>query len=134
MTNQKPSKPSAESTLVEVARVAELREGRPVVVMAGGRELLVVQWRGKVFAVRNICPHQSQPLDSGVVHTRIIAAGPIGQVALSEEETVLACPFHTWEFNLENGRCTVDPKLRVRAYPVSVRDGSVFVEMGAQRI
>jgi nitrite reductase/ring-hydroxylating ferredoxin subunit len=39
------------------------------------------------------------------------------------------CPWHGYEFKLTNGECVGDPKLRVRSYPVSERDGSVFVAL-----
>jgi nitrite reductase/ring-hydroxylating ferredoxin subunit len=40
---------------------------------------------------------------------------------------VLRCPWHGWEFDLENGGCLDDAAIHVAVYPVRVDSGRVLV-------
>lgn len=78
---------------------------------------------GKVFALRDICPHRAAPLSAG----RLVG------------ETV-ECPYHGWRFRAADGVCAAIPSLvegqdtdteriRVRRYPAAESQGLVFVWM-----
>jgi nitrite reductase (NADH) small subunit len=109
----------------EVARLDQLLEGRPTIVRAKGKEIALTLWRGEVFALRNICPHQTQSFAGG--RTRVRLTGTVGQVDVVDGDPMLICPWHTWPFRLRTGECPIDPSLRVKAYGVEVRDGTVLV-------
>jgi 3-phenylpropionate/trans-cinnamate dioxygenase ferredoxin subunit len=124
--------------LVEVAAANDLREGVGAVVVAEGREIMVVRWRGEVYAVRNICPHQSAPFSianrvsargAPVVHAGVSGASTFGELE-RDDEAFLTCPWHTWSFSLRDGTCTVDPGLRVKTYRVVIENGKVYLDMG----
>jgi nitrite reductase/ring-hydroxylating ferredoxin subunit len=104
-------------------------EGRPTPVTVKGRELVLTLWHGKVFATRAVCPHQQASLVGGVVRSRLTAGQAVGQVSLSREQAGIACPWHSWIFDLDSGVCTSDSSLRVRSYKVKVDDGSVLVDV-----
>jgi nitrite reductase/ring-hydroxylating ferredoxin subunit len=112
-----------------VGKLSAFPEGRPVPVEVDGRSLVVVRWQEEVFAVRNICPHQSQALTLGQVHGEIRATGTVGEIELDTTEPVIVCPWHTWEFRLRDGRCVRDASQRVKSYATEVRGDSVFVEV-----
>jgi nitrite reductase (NADH) small subunit len=122
---------STSTHLHDVAAVEELREGKPSIVKAGGRELAIIRLGGEVYAVRNVCPHQTQSYLGGRAHSRVEGADRVGELELIEDDPVLACPWHGWEFRLRGGECLVDPKLKVKTYQVEVRDGRVWVDVGA---
>ena len=65
-----------------------------------------------LFALDNVCPHRGAPLHDGFVSD--------GQVT---------CPWHQWQFQLEDGVCRNIPNIRLAAYPVEVRDGTVWVDL-----
>ena len=80
---------------------------------------------GKLFALRDICPHRAAPLSAGRF-----------QREASGEETV-ECPYHGWRFRAD-GACAAIPSLvadqamdvsriQVRRYPVAESQGLVFV-------
>jgi nitrite reductase/ring-hydroxylating ferredoxin subunit len=52
---------------------------------------------------------------------------------LEQENPVIACPWHKYEFSLKDGHCLTNAGLRVRSYPVTVEDGRVLVDMGGNR-
>jgi nitrite reductase/ring-hydroxylating ferredoxin subunit len=118
--------------LVDACSITDLAEGRPTVVKVKGREIAVVQWRGEVHAVRNICPHQTQSFSCANVRSDFKALpGRIGELTVDESEPVLVCPVHTWSFNLRSGQCTVDERLRVRRYDTAIEDGRVLIDVSS---
>jgi len=110
----------------DVGSLEELeREGR-MVARLGGREIGVVAGgtHGEIYALRNRCPHHGAPLCLGTLRER--ASGTPAQYALSGE-TVIRCPWHGWEFDLETGRCLDDPSVRVAVYEAKVEKGRVLI-------
>jgi nitrite reductase (NADH) small subunit len=112
------------SEWVDVGALAVLeREGR-LIARLGGREIGVVGVGGELHALRNRCPHHGGPLCLGTLRER--ETGAPGRYEPSGR-TVLRCPWHGWEFDLESGRCLDDPTMRVAVYGVRVEDGRVLV-------
>lgn len=116
--------------LLDVASFAELEEGVPRVFRAGGREVVLIHWRGRVFALRNVCPHQTQSFVGGVIAGRIERGGAPGRFRVDDDTPVLSCPWHHWEFELETGRCPIDSRVRVRSYATVIEGDRVLLDMG----
>lgn len=113
----------------DVCAVDELKPHEPLAVRVGNTEIVLAKWHGKVYALRNVCPHQGQSFVSGNVTSRLESAAPGDAVVADEKNPLLVCPWHTWAYELETGRCSSDPALRVRTYQVEVRDGRVLVDL-----
>jgi phenylpropionate dioxygenase-like ring-hydroxylating dioxygenase large terminal subunit len=95
--------------------------GEPVVL---GRDE-----EGRVFALRDICPHRAVPLSAG----RITDTNGVQTVE---------CPYHGWRFSTGDGVCKQIPSLvegqpyeasriRVRHFPTHEANGIVFVFVAA---
>lgn len=91
--------------------------GEPV-LLARGKD-------GKVFALKDICPHRAVPLSAG----KLMADGTV------------ECPYHGWRFKTD-GVCSLIPSLvegqdldpariKVKSYPVRDQDGLLWVYMAA---
>ena len=65
-----------------------------------------------LFAIDNICPHRGASLHDGMVSG--------GQVT---------CPWHQWQFQLEDGVCLNIPKVRIATHAVEVRDGAIWINL-----
>jgi len=110
----------------DAGALADLERDGHVIARVEGREIGVVRGRnGSVHGVRNRCPHHGGPLCFGTVRERL--EGEPGRYEPSGR-TVLRCPWHGWEFDLDSGRCIDDPKLRAAVYPARIEDGRVFIE------
>lgn len=123
------------ASIVDVGAIDELPDRTIVSVRAGDREIVLVRWEDEVYALRNICPHMSAPLTTGKVmgyYTGNVNGGEI-ELELEQENPVIACPWHKYEFSLKDGHCLTNAGLRVRSYPVTVEDGKVFVDMSGHR-
>jgi nitrite reductase/ring-hydroxylating ferredoxin subunit len=115
---------------VTVGNSGEFQDGEVTVVKAAGREIGVVRWRDRLYALRNVCPHESGPLCLGRVLEWTVGGDQLGDVVAREDRPVLVCPWHGWEFDLATGAAVADPVMRVRTYPVNEADGVVAVSVG----
>lgn len=112
------------------ALAADVRPGKLVPLEVLGEPVVLGRSRaGRLFALRDVCPHRAAPLSAGRFHRD--AAGV---------ETV-ACPYHGWRFGAD-GACTAIPSLtadqamdvsriRVRRYPAQESQGLIFLWMGS---
>lgn len=115
---------------VDVGAVEEFVEGRPRVVQLSGREVGVLAWRGEVFAVRNICPHQYGPVCRGSAMP-LIVSDQEGVMDLDENTPVIICPWHGWEFEARTGRAAWgESPYKLKTYPVKIEAGRVLVDPG----
>src|SRR3954463_3838689 len=106
--------------------------GRRIVVPFRGRAGIgVFNVNGSYHALRNLCPHKAGPLCTGRVSGRVIAGAPPTasdtNLDLVRDGEIIRCPWHLWEFDLLTGACLVDPKVRVKTYPVRIEGGEIIV-------
>jgi len=118
-------------TEVQVCKASDIAEDGVLIVHIDDLEVGVVRHRGAYFAYRNHCPHQGGPVCEGVRMPKVVAVlGPDRGYVRSEfdeSEVHLVCPWHSYEFNIETGVHAGDSKVRLQKFPVSERDGNVYV-------
>jgi len=76
-----------------------------------GKAIALFHTEGGFFATEENCLHAGGPLHEGTL------AG-----------TVVTCPWHEWQFDVATGACDLNPCVRLRTYPVRIRDGMVEIE------
>lgn len=102
------------SEFIKCAEVADIPEEGVIAVNVAGQSIALAKSNGKIFAVDNRCPHMGYPLNRGSV-----------------QDGILICHWHHAMFDLASG-CTFHPFADdVQAYPIDVREGSVYVNVGA---
>ncbi len=125
---------NAAARRVVVGTVEELPEGaRKLVVPFRGRAGIgVFNVKGRYYALRNICPHNLGPLCAGHVSGRFVANGPPSGAGapptMDRDGEILRCPWHNWAFDITDGSCLGDARLRVKTYPVTVDGDEVVVQ------
>lgn len=102
-----------------VCRRDELSPGEMKSVNLGRRTIAVVRTvDGRYYAIGGTCPHQGASLSLGKVE-KMWVSDEVGQARSSDERSVLVCPWHNFEFDLETGRNPCDPeRLRVQTYEI----------------
>jgi len=116
-------------TAVDVGSVEDFPEGVVRVLSVGGRDIGVLRWRGRWFALRNICPHLGGPVCTGPVQAFLTEAEAWSKdLTVEADRPVLTCPWHHWQFDLRTGE-NVTGGERIRTYPIEVRDGRVTVRL-----
>ncbi|NTV49043.1 MAG: Rieske (2Fe-2S) protein [Geobacteraceae bacterium] len=96
-----------------VAKVSEVPNFGKKVVSISGREILLVNVKGTVYALENECPHQGSPLNAAVV-----------------KDGYISCPRHGYRFNLTDGRCAEHPEFVLATFPVQLIGDEITVDLG----
>ena len=96
---------------VEIAPASEIPNGERLFVDLGDKPIVILNIAGKLFAIGDICSHDDGPLGDGVI-----------------EGDNIVCPRHGGEFDVRTGKAMAMPAVvDIPAYPVQVRDGTIFV-------
>jgi nitrite reductase/ring-hydroxylating ferredoxin subunit len=107
-----------------IGAIDEFPPGSQRRVEVGRRAIAVFNAGGRLYALRDVCPHQGAPLSCGVVLGQLQASAP-GDYQYDAGTKYVRCPWHGWEYNLETGQSSYDPQHdRVRAYSVTLEHGS----------
>jgi nitrite reductase (NADH) small subunit len=115
-----------------LCRVDEVEEGKPYSFPLGRIKVVLVRKRDSYYALNDSCPHRLAPLSAGGVAGTALPSD-VGVICYGRDGEILRCPWHGWEFDLLNGRSLHDPQReRVRAYPVKVEDGSIYVDLSGR--
>jgi len=114
-----------------VAHSKDLVEGSKVFFQADVGELCLIKANNLFHAFLNICPHQGGPACNGLLIHRveeIIAEDKTYHgMRFHEKDLHIVCPWHGWEFNVETGRCAGDGKFALRRFPVTEKNGDLYV-------
>lgn len=97
---------------IEVATLDEIPTDRGLVIELGGRELVLVHRNDRFYCLDNVCPHKGAPLDDGPV-----------------DDTFITCPWHAWQFRLEDGTNRHDPSICIQTFPTRVEGDRVLIEV-----
>ncbi|HET9949449.1 MAG TPA: non-heme iron oxygenase ferredoxin subunit [Longimicrobiales bacterium] len=101
------------SRWVRVAAAADCPVGQLKAVAAGGLPIVLANVEGRICALIDECSHEAYPLSDG---------------ELDGDEIV--CRYHGARFDACSGAWKALPAvLPVRAFPVEVRDGEVWVDV-----
>jgi len=112
----------------EVGKVGELPSGSRKLVEVEGASIGVFNVNGEFIAVLNVCPHALGPICRGRVGGTTLPSLP-GEFRWGREGEILACPWHGWEFDLLTGKPLFGNLPNLRRYPVTVRDGAIFITL-----
>src|SRR5919112_784771 len=93
---------------IVVCRVDEFPPGERRIVQAGRRSIGVFRVGDRFYAINNYCPHQGGPLCLGRTKPWVSSSGP-GEFVLAEDDALLACPWHGWEYDLATGQSFLGP-------------------------
>jgi nitrite reductase (NADH) small subunit len=95
-----------------VASFDEIPTGTGLEVTAGGRVIALFKTAEGIRAIDGICAH---------------AGGPIGKGTLNG--TVVTCPWHGWQYDVETGTHCLTPQICQQSFAVEVEGDDVFVQL-----
>jgi toluene monooxygenase system ferredoxin subunit len=102
-------------TLVRAIALADLWDGDMTGVVVGGHKVLLVRKGDEVRAFADRCAHLGVPISEG-----------------SLDGDVLTCRAHHYTYSACTGEGINPASVRLTRYPVAIRDGAVFVDVGGQ--
>lgn len=105
---------------VEVARTTDIPAGEMRSFTAGGKQILIVNYQGKYYAMAGKCTHMGGELAKGKLDGKIVT-----------------CPRHGARFDVTTGICISGPRIGMiklktndeTAYEVKVEDNSIKVNL-----
>lgn len=77
---------------IEVAKLDEIAPGGMKSVEANGKEIVLCNYEGKIYAIGRRCGHMNAPLDMGTL-----------------EGYILTCPMHHSQFDITTGEALSEP-------------------------
>lgn len=96
----------------EAASCDDVKEGLPLSVKVGNRNIVFIRRGDKIYASGAKCPHYGAPLGEGVLI-----------------DHVLTCPWHTARFDVTSGMMVSPPALDdLSRFEVKIRKGKVYVK------
>lgn len=95
---------------VKVASSSDLEEGKGMIVTVNGTKVALFRCEGRVYAIRNQCPHMGGDLGDGLLQGDIVR-----------------CPWHGWKFSIKTGKAPDSDVVGVRTYEVRIDGDDVFV-------
>jgi len=81
-------------SLIEVAQVNEVPTGTMKSYSAGGKQILIANIDGKLYAIGSVCTHAGGDLSKGKLEGKIVT-----------------CPRHGSKFDVTTGKCISGPKI-----------------------
>jgi nitrite reductase/ring-hydroxylating ferredoxin subunit len=110
-----------------VCAASEIPEGGRRIVTDGALSIGVFNVAGKLYALRNVCPHYGAPLCQGTIHATH-RPSDVHEFDPALHGRVLRCPWHGWEFDIITGKGLFDESTKVATYPVEIDEkGDVVV-------
>jgi NAD(P)H-dependent nitrite reductase small subunit len=98
------------ATWKHACAAAKLSDGEPLGVKVDDQRIALYKVDGEIFATDDVCSHAFALLSTGFL-----------------DEHVIECPLHGAMFDVRNGKCRSGEYRDVRAFPVEIRDGEVYV-------
>jgi nitrite reductase/ring-hydroxylating ferredoxin subunit len=112
MTSNSNAAVETRDGFVRAGSLAQLPEGNSMTVTLDGHVIAVFHTAEGIFAVDNRCPHMGFPLDRGTV-----------------KDCILTCHWHHARFDLHSGGAFDTWADDVRAFPVRVEGGDIWIDL-----
>ncbi len=109
---------NAPTTWRPICAIDDIVPDTGVAALVDGKQIAVFRLRAdnRVYAIDNGDP---------VSGANVLSRGLVGDL---QGERVVASPIYKQHFSLATGRCLEDPAYTVRAYPVRVEDGMIWLD------
>ena len=100
------------SDFIRVASTSDIPESRMKKVTVGNQQVLVVNLKGRYYAIGNVCTHFGGSLDRGIL-----------------DGNEVECPLHHSHFDVTTGQVTRGPATRAeQVYEIKTENGSILVK------
>ncbi|WP_421795342.1 Rieske (2Fe-2S) protein [Haliscomenobacter sp.] len=109
------------------AELGALEEGRFVIREVANRSVGATLFQGAPLVILNSCPHAGAPICQGRITSKLVVESA-QNLNLDSEHPVLRCPWHGWEFNLEDGMVNgFSSRLRLAKLQYELENDSLYI-------
>jgi len=96
---------------VRAARKDEIPAGSIREFQVDGLTVAIANVGDKFYALNNTCLHRGGPLAQGELHG-----------------VAVACPWHGWQYDVTNGKLTMNQAAGVKTYAIELRGEDLWIE------
>lgn len=109
---------TATNAWTAVCPAQDILPNTGVCALVAGRHVAIFRLKGdQYFAIDNLDPKSG---------ASVMSRGLVGSLG---ELTVVASPLYKQHYDLRTGACIESPELSVRAYPLALREGQIWVNV-----
>ena len=94
-----------------VAKESEISAGQMKTVLVQGKEIVIYNVDGKLYATSSTCLHEEGPLGFGTL-----------------EKNTVTCPLHGWRYDVTNGRHLGPEPGVLETFQVKAENGEILLE------
>lgn len=98
----------------KVCSISELPQGGARAFEKDNKKIGVYHTEEGLFAIHNVCPHFQTDLHEGQV-----------------KDGMVFCPWHSWPFQLKDGKCALHDKFNIASFTVKTEDDHVWVDLSS---
>ena len=92
---------------------AKVTESSAVAMKVGDREICMVRFKDKFYAINNSCPHLGEKLSKGRINY-------LGEIV---------CPWHSYRFNLFTGEESERRCSDAITYPLKIEEDGTYIDL-----
>ena len=101
----------------KIAKIDEIPLNGSKLVMVNNQPIAIFNLDGRIMAWDNRCPHRGASLaDSHIT------------------KNVIQCKFHLWEFDTKLECSVANPAIKIKSYPIELKDGYIFLDEQTTKI
>lgn len=105
------TKDPAQVDFIQIAPLSDIPNGERLFVEIDEKKIVIFNVGGNIFAIGDVCSHDSGPLGDGEV-----------------EGMDVICPRHGARFDIKTGQALLLPAVEdIPAYPVRIKDGMIEI-------
>jgi len=116
----------ARKTQKHEAGKADLLPGERRIVAINGRSVGIFNVNGEYYALHNRCPHMAGRLCEGPI-TGTTQYTTKTEFVYGQENEIVRCGWHGWEFEIQTGKCLVDSRVQAKTFEVLIEENTVLV-------
>ena len=99
--------------MIKVATLSEVPNFGKKTVTVDGKNIVLANNKGAIYAFESECPHQGAPMATAIV-----------------KDEYVSCPRHGYRFSLADGTCKEHPDFTLRTYRVELSGDDILIDMG----
>lgn len=114
-----------------IGSVDDFPGGHHEVVVVGARQIGVFNIKGKLYAMPNICPHQTGPVCEAKIMTGSLTADADTDYKPQwvYDDEIVVCPWHGLEYHVPTGQSLAYEHIRIRRYKVEIVNDDVTLQL-----
>ena len=117
---------------MKVCESTDIPEGGRLVLDIGSQAIGIFRLSGRLYAYKNVCPHQGGPVCQGAILPRVEEQLDAGSKATTgfrfdTSDMHIVCPWHGLEFSIDTGKHAGTSRMELSRVEVGESEGHVIV-------